>query len=130
MSKISARDLRVLICEDEYLLAMDMAQQFESLQAEVVGIVSKLSEFDTIGRGEIAANAVVLDWQFVDGKAHDVIAILEQRKIAVVVCSGYGTEERPAEFSHIPWVTKPANADELAAALCAVLEARSTTTSV
>lgn len=130
MSTISVRDLRVLICEDEYLLAMDMAQQFESLHAEVVGIIGKLADFDPLLRGELTANAVVLDWQFVDGKAHEVIAALEQRNVAVVVCSGYGTEERPAEFSHIPWVTKPANADELAAALCAVLEARSTTTSV
>jgi len=130
VSKTTNRDLRVLICEDEYLLAMDMAQQFEALHAQVTGIVGNLGELEKAVHDGLEANAVVLDWQFLDGKAHGIVPLLEERGVAVAVCSGYGPEERPAELVHIPWVTKPATADAVAEALCAVLDARSANTSV
>lgn len=125
MTQTTSRDLRVLICDDEFLLAMDMAEQFASLQAEVVGVVGRLSELDQLAsKADFPANAVVLDWQFVDGNADKIIPLLEQRGAAIVVCSGYAREERPPELAHIPWLTKPANADEIAQALLAELDGR------
>ena len=104
---------------------MDMAQQFEALQAEVVGIIGRLSELEEALDGDLrGANAVILDWQFADGKSEDLIARLDQRELAIVVCSGYGEEECPAHLSHIPWVTKPANGELVAQRLCEALDAR------
>lgn len=105
---------------------MDMAQQFEALDAEVVGTIGKLGELRQILlSGNCTANAAVLDIQFADGQAYDIIPLLEEKGLAVAIASGYGPEERPDRFAHIPWITKPANADTLAAALCASLDARS-----
>jgi ActR/RegA family two-component response regulator len=125
LTQTTSSDLRVLICDDEFLLAMDMAEQFEALQAEVVSVVGRLSELEQLtSNADFPANAVVLDWQFMDGKADKIIPLLEQRGAAIVVCSGYAREERPPELSHIPWLTKPANADEIAQALLVELDGR------
>ena len=125
LTQTTSRDLRVLICDDEFLLAMDMAEQFSALHAEVVGVVGRLSELDQLAsKVDFPANAVVLDWQFMDGRADMIVPLLEQRGAAVVVCSGYGMEERPPELSHIPWLTKPASTDEIARVLLVELDGR------
>jgi ActR/RegA family two-component response regulator len=126
LTQTTSRDLRVLICDDEFLLAMDMAQQFEALDAEVVGTVGKLAELrNVLLSDQSTANAAVLDIQFADGEAYEIIPLLEEKGLAVAIASGYGPEERPDRFAHIPWVTKPANASDLCSALCASLDARS-----
>jgi CheY-like chemotaxis protein len=123
LSSTTNKDLRVLICEDEYLLAMDMAEQFEALQAQVVGIVGTMGDLErTIAASNFAANAVVLDLQFVDGNAYDIIPRLEKTGAAVVICSGYNVDERPAELAHIPWVNKPATAEMISGALRSTLD--------
>lgn len=131
MTQTTSRDLRVLICDDEFLLAMDMAEQFESLQAEVVGTIGTLGELRrTVLSGDCPANAVVLDVQFADGQAYDILPLLEEKGLVVAISSGYGPEERPERFSHLPWITKPATADAISAALCASLDARGASQSV
>jgi DNA-binding NarL/FixJ family response regulator len=130
VTQTTSRDLRVLICDDEYLLAMDMAQQFEELQAEVVGTVGRLSDLREAVLNGSRANAIVLDIQFADGRAYDLLPLLEEKGLAVAISSGYDVEERPPQYAHIPWVNKPAAADTIAAALCTVLDARSASPSV
>lgn len=125
MTHTTSRDLKVLICEDEYLLAIDLAQQLEALQAQVVGIVGSLGDLrEAIQSNATSFNAVVLDVQFADGRAYDVIPLLEEQGLATAISSGYGPEERPPEYAHIPWITKPTTADHIAAALCAARDAR------
>jgi ActR/RegA family two-component response regulator len=123
VTQTTSADLRVLICDDEYLLAIDMAQQFEALDAEVLGTFGKLADLrHALKDGGHAANAVVLDLRLNDGSALDVLPMLEEQGIAVAITSGFGPEERPAEWAHIPWIGKPANAEDIAAALCNVID--------
>jgi ActR/RegA family two-component response regulator len=123
--KTDNRNLRVLICDDEYLLAMDMAEQFEGLRADVVGLAGTLGELRRHLRADgFRANAVVLDLQFSDGNAYDVIPLIEETGAAVVICTGFHVEERPREFSHIPWIDKPASAETIYRALRVQLDNR------
>lgn len=125
MINTGSRDLRVLICDDEYLLAMDMAEQFEGLRADVVGLAGTIGELRRhLNANGFRANAVVLDLQYSDGNAYDVIPQIEQTGAAVVICTGFHVEERPQEFSHIPWIHKPASAETIYRALCAQLDSR------
>jgi ActR/RegA family two-component response regulator len=111
-------DLRVLICEDEYLLASDLATELGSRGVAVVGVMGRVSEIKTAMESpDFAANAVVLDVQLLDGMALDLVAPLLARGVAVVLCSGYGTRDLPPEFAHLPSVGKPTDTDQLLAAL-------------
>jgi DNA-binding NtrC family response regulator len=126
VTQTSSQDLRVLICDDEYLLAMDMAQQFEDLQATVVGTVGNIQDLrKALTDDGFSANAVVLDVQYSDGHIFELLPLLQEKGIAIAIASGYGPEDRPDEYSHIPWLTKPTTVEQISAALCSVMDARS-----
>lgn len=107
-------DLRVLICEDEYLLASDLAQELGDRGVSVTGIVSRVSDIHSVlESGGLDANAAVLDVKLLDGNTFSVVAPMLARGMAVVFCTGYGTRDLPAEFAHLPKVGKPTDIDEL-----------------
>lgn len=121
-------DLRVLICEDEQLLAIDMAEQMQSLGAMIVAIVGSLAELEEILRtGTMNANAAILDVGLIDGPVYALVPALERQGIAVAFCTGYHQQERPETLKHLAWFGKPARCDEIAQALCLAIDGRSDT---
>ncbi|HEV7346482.1 MAG TPA: hypothetical protein VGN60_12710 [Devosia sp.] len=111
-------DLRVLVCEDEYLLASDMATQLANRGVHVVGIMSRVSDIHAaLGDDGFEADAAVLDLKLLDGDAASVVVPMLARRIAVVLCTGYGTRDLPPELAHLPKVGKPTDIDELLAVL-------------
>ncbi|MBJ3785500.1 response regulator [Devosia sediminis] len=125
MTVTTFRDLRVLIGEDEQMLAMDLAEQLSALGAEVVGSANTVSQLEALAADGLGgANAVVLDIKLLDGPVFSVVPQLEKHGAAVVFCSGYQVQERPEELSHIQWLGKPAQAEDIARALCQAVDAR------
>lgn len=118
-------DLRLIICEDEYLLAIDMAEQFAALGARVVDTVSSAAELERLLDQDKSANAVLLDVELSDGVVYDIVPRLEERGLALAFCSAHLVQERPARFAHLEWFDKLASAGEIASALCAAHDGRS-----
>lgn len=114
----NSNDLRVLICEDEYLLAADMVSELELRGIEVTGIVPTLKGLlAELDRPNFNANAVVTDVSLLDGPVFSAVQGMLDRGLAVVFCTGYVEKDIPAKFAHIPAVGKPTDIDALVAAL-------------
>lgn len=100
--------LRVLVAEDEFLVAALIADTLEAAGAEVLGPACSLAEGLRLA-GEAAPGSAdlcaVLDWNL-DGQRSDPLArLLTQRGVPFVIATGYGSV--PAEFAAAPVVAKP-----------------------
>lgn len=111
-------DLRLLICEDEYLLASDLAMELGERGATVVGIMTSIAEtLKAMDDPSMNANAAILDVRLLDGMAFGPVAPMLAKGMAVVFRTGYGADDLPPEFAHLPSVGKTTDIDELLAVL-------------
>jgi ActR/RegA family two-component response regulator len=109
--------LRVLICEDEYLLASDLAAELSDRGVTVAGIMARVSEvMAALEREDFNANAVALDVQLLDGMAFPLVEPMLAKGMSVVLCTGYGARDLPPEYANLPTVGKPTDIDRLLAA--------------
>lgn len=97
---------RILVVEDEPLLAMDIAGQLEDAGAHVVGPAA--SEAGALGMIEqYRFDAALLDANL-DGLPVDTIAAaLARAKVPFVFVSGYDRDSLPDEFGDIELLPKP-----------------------
>jgi PAS domain S-box-containing protein len=97
---------RVLLVEDEILVAMMMRDILTELGFTVIGPFSRVSEamvaavHETIDAGIIDVN---LGGEFV----YPVADVLAARKLPFVFVTGYGVESIDGRFAHVPIVKKP-----------------------
>jgi DNA-binding response OmpR family regulator len=97
---------RLLIVEDEYLLAREMADYFENLGAEIVGPVGTVA----LALGLIASSRIqiaVLDVNLRDERVYPVADLLTLKQIPFVFASGYGSELEPDAYAGAPRCIKP-----------------------
>jgi ActR/RegA family two-component response regulator len=111
-------DLKVLICEDEYLLATDLASQLGERGVTVAGVMARVSEVrEAMKKQGFDANAAVLDVQLLDGTASDLVTPMLAMGMTVVLCTGYSARDLPPELADLPSVGKPTDIDELLSVL-------------
>lgn len=117
---------RVLVVEDELLIALDMEMAFRAAGAEVVGPCYVLPSALRVARNEPLSLAV-LDIRLDHVTTKDVSDVLNQRGIPFFFYSG---QSLPAEmqdnYGSVPFVGKPATQEELVSVARAVLSAAST----
>lgn len=103
---------RILVVEDEPLLAMDIAGQLEDAGAHVVGPAADVAE--ALGLIEkYRFDAALLDANL-DGAPVDAIAAaLSRAKAPFAFMSGYGRDSLPAGFADAKLLPKPFNGGEL-----------------
>jgi CheY-like chemotaxis protein len=115
------RGLRVLIVEDEYFLAQDLADRFRELGAEVLGPAGTVAEALTIAISAKIQGAV-LDVNLRGERVYPVADVLRQRQTPFVFASGYGGELEPDAYSDIPRCIKPVDFAALAQMLAGQIE--------
>ncbi|MEG3166152.1 response regulator [Sphingomonas sp. PB2P19] len=109
-------DRCVLIVEDEYLLADDLARGFDKEGISIVGPVPSLAQaLELVEQKRI--NMAVLDIALDGDKVYDVADALIRRNVAVLFVTGYDRSDIPARFAKVPMCQKPVGADEVIAAL-------------
>lgn len=116
------RNARILIVEDEYYLADDLAAALRRIGAEVVGPVGTLSEAEALVGGK-RFDCAILDMNLRGEMAFSIADRLEKEGIPFVVASGYDSAALPDRFSGIPRVEKPFDTAEVIAAIPALLDA-------
>ena len=105
---------RLLIAEDEYLLASDLARFFSGLGANVLGPAPSLK---AAKRHASEAEAAILDVDL-DGEAIFPLADdLLRRGVPFVFFSGRSDIVLPARFRHMSYLTKPLAWEAVADAL-------------
>jgi CheY-like chemotaxis protein len=98
--------LRVLVVEDDFLIAMDIKEAIERLGGQVVGPTGRLEQAQDLARREVF-DAAILDVKL-DG---DVIFPLAEelltRGVPIVLATGYDVENLPENFQGVPHLRKP-----------------------
>ena len=103
---------RVLIVEDEFLVAMELEFMLEELGHRVIKVVTGLIE--AIGIAQTAdIDFAVLDINLGGAKSFPVAEVLRGRGIPFVFASGYGSDGLVASYRHERALRKPYERREL-----------------
>ena len=99
--------LRLLIVEDEYMVADHIGMLLEDFGCEVAGVASTVAEaLDLIG--SVALDGVLLDGNLNGDSSAPVAVELRSRSIPFLVATGYGRLELNAEaLNGAPRLAKP-----------------------
>ncbi|WP_051321019.1 response regulator [Rhizobium mesoamericanum] len=112
------RTARILIAEDDFLLARELAIALEDRGAIVVG--PSASGEDAMANVEAGAPTLaVVDINLGLGPSFELSRLLAARAIPFVFMTGHESDDVPAEFSNIPFHQKPLEIDRFAEDLVA-----------
>jgi DNA-binding response OmpR family regulator len=110
-------NLRILIVDDEPLIAMDIASVVEKAGCEVVGMAGTVRRaLGLIDRG--ACDVAVLDANLNGESAEPIAAALRQRGAPFLVISGYAGRQLSGAFVGAPFMVKPYSPERLVELLC------------
>lgn len=111
---------RILIVEDDYLIAIDIAGGLEDLGAEIVGMAGSVEEaLSLIEKQAHRIDGAVLDVNLGGERVYPVADALMSRAISFVFATGYDKWVFPEAYAHIPRCDKPVQFDTLARHLMA-----------
>ncbi|MGL4967782.1 MAG: response regulator [Inquilinus sp.] len=105
---------RVLVVEDEALIAFEIEDTLERLGCVVVGPLAALDDAVLAARTE-ALDAAILDVTIRGGLVFPVAEELLSRKIPFAFASGYGDWALPESMQNMARLTKPFGTEELEA---------------
>ncbi|NTE53527.1 response regulator [Agrobacterium tumefaciens] len=104
---------RVIIVEDEYLVALDVEAVLQSMGVETITIATTLAQAREAA-GQDVADCVLLDVSLSDGKSYDFARELRAAGIPFGFVSGYGdTTGFPEDLMHAPLLGKPFGETEI-----------------
>ena len=112
----------ILIVEDEYFLADDLAGEFRRLGADVIGPMSDVSDAQELLRSGPALDAALLDINLRNEMVFPVARALRERKIPFVFTTGYDKASVGSEFADIPLWEKPIDVSAMADFLAAEID--------
>jgi DNA-binding NtrC family response regulator len=105
--------LRVLVAEDCFLIAEDIAEMLRAHGCRVLGPFARLRPAQPVVEAE-PLDGALLDLWLADGFCFPLAEILDARLVPFVFLSGYGDAEiLPAKFRSRPFIAKPFHESEL-----------------
>ncbi len=116
------RGLRVLVVEDEYLVAREIRHVLSRAGCAEVRLAASLDAAGTMAGAE-DLQAVLLDIKLGELDVYPLAERLDRQGMPVVFVTGYATEAVPAHLEHLPLVQKPFQHKRLVAALQQVVSA-------
>ena len=113
-SKADLRGLDVLIAEDDFITALDIAQSVEAFGGEVLGPVATVNDGLTlVNRSQ--PDLALLDVQLRDGFVTPLAAALDRMDVPFALVTGYqGKELERMPLKHAPRLSKPYRHSDLA----------------
>ncbi|HYC03153.1 MAG TPA: PAS domain-containing protein [Azospirillaceae bacterium] len=113
----SPEGLRVLVLEDEALIALQLVETLRRAGCEVVGPVATIAQAADHLRGR-AVDAAILDVNLAGERSFPVADILMAKRVPFAFCTGYaGATDLPERFGGVPTIAKPFAEKELSALL-------------
>lgn len=110
-------DRRILIAEDEHIIALDMKRAFERCGAIVVGPASTIEAALELATNESHLDGAVLDVNLRNLHIFPVADVLRRRRVPYVFATGYDIGVIPEAHRHAAHCEKPVLPEEVAEAL-------------
>ena len=110
--------LRVLVVEDEPIVAMCLEDILEALDCATIGPAARLADGLVLAERELLG-AAILDINLAGERSTPIAETLRRRGVPFVFASGYGAV--PEGFDGVPLVAKPYREADIEAALKAIL---------
>lgn len=108
MTEQPLKGQRILVAEDNALLAISMYDILMRAGAEVVGPAGTVQEAEDLAKAERVTLAL-LDIKLQDSEVWSAARILANRKIPILFCSGHFDQNTlPVEWARHPILVKPA----------------------
>lgn len=119
-SRPSLRGLRLLVVEDEALVAMLVEDMLTDLGCVVVGVAGSVAKgLAVVGSEEVSFDGAVLDVNLGGEKVFPVADALAARGVPFVFATGYGAAGVAGRYAKAPVIAKPFGLPDLEAALAA-----------
>jgi DNA-binding NarL/FixJ family response regulator len=99
-------EAHVLLVEDEFLTALELASTVEAAGYAVVGPAGRLEQALALAEGS-DLDAALLDLNLRGDSSVPVAAVLKRRGIPFAFASGYDRSTLNGEFTDAPFLTKP-----------------------
>src|SRR5262245_46788028 len=100
---------RMLVIEDEYFLADDLARDLASLGAEILGPVGDFADAERIVRSGTPIDAALVDINIKSELVYPLADRLRARNVPFVFTTGYDRNSVAAGFEDVPVWEKPIN---------------------
>ncbi len=98
---------RILILEDEPLIALDLDYMLENAGFKTMVCITFAEAMEWLAARN--PRAAILDIQLKDGPSTAVASLLHNRSVPFLVCSGAGKLDAPKIFSSGTWLSKPSD---------------------
>ena len=107
---------RIVILEDDYYQAHDCQQLLEQAGARITAITATIPDLDAL-LAEGPIDVVLIDINLGHGLSFDFARALKARSIPFVFLTGYDAGMLPDDLAGSPYLSKPADAARIVAAL-------------
>ena len=116
MSDMSLDGVKVLVVEDEAIVAMLLEQMLEDLGCTVAGVANQLTAAVALVN-DAQADVAILDMNLAGDRVDPVARILAEKSMPFIFASGYGEDGLSAEWRGRPVLPKPFRLEDLRLAL-------------
>lgn len=112
--------LRLLVIEDESMVAMLLEDMLSEIGCEVVGVAARVNDAAEKAKS-LAFDIAILDVNLNGRNTFAIADSLTERGVAFVVATGYGAVSLPESLQRVPILQKPYQQRDLVRALRAAL---------
>jgi CheY-like chemotaxis protein len=108
------RGRRLLVVEDEYMIAADLARALEDRGADVIGPAGCMQDALALLSAEEQIDGAVLDINLRGEQSYPIADALRARGVPFVFATGYDAWAIPETYVGVPRMEKPVNTRALA----------------
>jgi CheY-like chemotaxis protein len=112
---------RILVAEDEYIIAYELSLELEDVEATVVGPVSNLHDAIAIVESGQSIDGAILDVNLGGQFIYPLADLLIERGIPFVFTTGYDASVIPDRFASVVRCQKPVEGKHVAQTIGAML---------
>lgn len=109
MTEVALQDRRILVVEDDYLIAMDIRRDLEEAGAVVIGPAPSVSQALRLLENEARIDAAVLDVNLGGERSFPIAEALQASAVPFLFATGYNSADIPDEWRRAEVVLKPLN---------------------
>lgn len=118
MANMALQGRRVLVIEDDYLVAQVVCDLLEEAGAKIIGPIGWVDEAIAFIKGNgTAFDIAVLDVNLHGQKSYQIADTLWAQHVGFVFMTGYGADALDAAYRHYPRCAKPLNQQTIVNAL-------------